>query len=104
MGQQIIKQPDGLYAVFSSVVDAFILLDCTRDDLIEHFMEQEKRNIVRTVDQKLGMLDKGEAAYYQFTMTWDEALAEHRRHVTDDPEGTAMVEEVAARCAKIKRG
>jgi hypothetical protein len=29
VGQQIIKQPDGRLAVFSSIVDAFIVVDAT---------------------------------------------------------------------------
>jgi hypothetical protein len=35
MGRQVIKQPDGLYAVFSTGTDRWIAWDLTRDQYIE---------------------------------------------------------------------
>lgn len=36
MGQQIIKQPNGKYCVWSTTVQNIIYYDCTRNDLIEY--------------------------------------------------------------------
>ena len=85
MGQQIIKQPDGKYALFSSVVDGFVALNCTREDIldiwIEDYLKTTREYITRTCDA-LDRVERGESGskpYYQFTMTWDEALFEHEK-------------------------
>lgn len=40
MGQQIIRQPDGRLAVFSSVVDAFIVVDATPEKILDWRAEE----------------------------------------------------------------
>ncbi len=37
MGQQIVKQPNGQFAIFSSNVDRFIAYDATPDEIYQHF-------------------------------------------------------------------
>ncbi len=39
MPQHIVKQPNGKYAIFSSVVDDFVGYDATPDEVCEHFRE-----------------------------------------------------------------
>jgi hypothetical protein len=84
MGQQIIKQPDGKFAVFSSVVDAFVLYDCTADDIVEHFAEAAAEQARQTARRLVEQVSAGEKAYYQFTMPWDEALALHLGNCDDE--------------------
>ena len=74
MGRQIIKQPNGLYAVWSSVVDNFIGVNCTAQDIIDRFTEEEKERITSSVNETVDLLNQGEKPYYQFTKTWEEAL------------------------------
>ena len=74
MGKQIIKQPNGLYAIWSSIVDDFIYYDCVREDLIEAFVEEAKKDIERNVDNILEKLRSGKKPYYQFTKTLEEAI------------------------------
>ena len=45
MGRQIIKQPNDKYAVWSSVIDDFIIINATPDELIEGFIEEAKETI-----------------------------------------------------------
>lgn len=73
MGHQIIRQPNGKWAVFSSVVDDFVLLDATRDDIVEMRVQDARETIEREIDQKIAALEAGQRAYFQFTMSWDEA-------------------------------
>ena len=81
-GRQIIIQPDGLYAIFSNVVDGWVLYDCTAEDVIDYFVseaaeaEQEKISVV------LDRIQDNEAyrVYEQFTLTFEEADAMHRDH------------------------
>lgn len=74
MGRQIIKQSNGKYAVWSSIVDNFVYYDCIREDLIEAFVEEAKRDIEKNVDDVLEKLRSDEKPYYQFTMTLEEAI------------------------------
>ncbi len=78
MGKQIIEQPNGKYAVWSSNVDNFICYDCTREELIEGFMEEARRDIEKNVDDVLEKLRCGERPYYQFTKTLEEAIEKGR--------------------------
>jgi hypothetical protein len=74
MGRQIIKQPDGLYAVWSSVVDDFILIDATPEEIIADWVEEEEWRIREKVSKIVAQLDEGGKPYYQFTMSWQEAI------------------------------
>lgn len=40
MGQRIVKQPNGRYGIFSTVVDTFTVYDATLDELIEHLRNE----------------------------------------------------------------
>ena len=105
MGHQIIKQPDDLYAVFSSGVDAWILYDCTRQDVIDYyalkaFRDAEERT-ARIIDQ---VDDDPRTAYYQFTMTFAEANAQSQHsggQVLDGPVDERVLEELRALDAEM---
>ena len=43
MGRAVIKQPDGLYAVFSTGVDRWVAWDLTREQYIERRVEEAAR-------------------------------------------------------------
>ena len=75
MGQQIIKQPDGLYALFSSSVDDFVVLNATPQEIIDDWVEQERERLTKRVGEIVAELERGGKPYHQFTMTWDEAKA-----------------------------
>jgi hypothetical protein len=82
MGQQIIQQPDGRLAVFSSEVDGFIILDATPEELLnwraEQAAERARRDTQRELDHVLAGDPRG--VYFQFTRTWEEACRVHREH------------------------
>lgn len=44
MGQHIVKQPNGKYAIFSSVVDHFIAYDATPEEIAAHFRQESIEN------------------------------------------------------------
>jgi hypothetical protein len=95
MGRQIIKQPNGLYAVFSSVVDTFIMWDCTPECIIETWAEEERKRIEQGVRQTCAELDAGGKPYYQFTMDWKEAMATARRAHKQDVDTMKELAEIA---------
>lgn len=74
MGYQIIKQPNGRYAIWSSVVDSFTVVDCTREELIEELVAYARRDIERDVSWRLADIEAGRPAYHQLTLTFDQAV------------------------------
>ena len=74
MAQQIIKQPNGLYAIWCTVYDMFIYTDITAKEYIKIRIKKEALNIKREVTKQVKQLDVGKKPYYQFTMTYKEAL------------------------------
>jgi hypothetical protein len=70
MARQIIKQPNGKYCVFSTVVDSIVDYDMSVDEL----KKDRKNGDEETIDRIITKLENGEKPYYQFTMTFDEML------------------------------
>ena len=74
MGQQIIKQPNGKYCVWSSIVQNVIYFDCTPEEIVEIRVEEyrkEQETFVRDVCKKL---EKTEKPYFQWTKTFKQML------------------------------
>lgn len=74
MSNQIIKQPNGKYALWSSVVDDFVLVDGTREEIIQEFVDRAMRDIERLkadVAETIDKIDAGDPAYMQFTLTFE---------------------------------
>lgn len=82
MGQQIIRQPDGRYAVFSTETETIHVYDATEDELVEWFAERAAEHARQSAREKIALVAAGETrrAYAQFAMTWDEALTQDRDH------------------------
>lgn len=85
MGNQIIKQPDGKFAVLNSNTDTIVLWDATKDEVVDWFFQMELADLERRKQQIAEIVDHVAAgnareAYHQFAMTWDEALASDREH------------------------
>lgn len=80
MSYQIIRQPNGLYAVWSTVVDTFTMTDATPEEIVDEWTEEYRAEVARKVNHIAHQLSDhpGSRPYYQFTMTWSEALEKHR--------------------------
>jgi len=76
MGRTVVKQPNGKYAVFSSIVDDFVIVDADKQELIDSDIEEARERITAKYDEMFEFFDNGEVAprYMNFHMTWDEAL------------------------------
>ena len=74
MGHQIIKQPDGNFCIYSSIVDNIINANCSKEDIIEIF--QSKHGIIgkEHAEDIIKQLEEGKRPYSQFTMSFDEML------------------------------
>lgn len=81
MGQQIIRQPDGRLAVFSSYTDTFIVADATPEELIEWRAEQAAEEAREEARLQIERVLSGESRpYCQFTLTWEQAVEKDREH------------------------
>jgi hypothetical protein len=81
MGRQVIKQPDGLYAIFSSITDTWIVYDATRQEIVDYYVEVAVKDAKRDALRVLDAVDENpRKAYYQFTMTFAEANATSKAH------------------------
>ncbi|KOG22008.1 hypothetical protein [Streptomyces viridochromogenes] len=87
MAEQIIRQPDGRLAVFSSVSDSFVLLDATPDEVVEWRATEAAEAARRNTRAELARVldDANDRPYRQFTLTWEEAS---RRHALADDDET----------------
>lgn len=82
MGMQIIQQPGGKLAVFCSNTDTIIIWDASADELVEWFVKRAAERARQEASRDIEYVIAGEPrhVYYQFTMTWEQALAEDRDH------------------------
>ena len=94
MGWQVIRQPDGRLAVFSSVVDDWIARNLTAEEAEELFAEEMGADIarrLRKIRQNIQHVLDGNAdkAYPITSMTWEqaEAAAKYDPECEDDITG-----------------
>jgi hypothetical protein len=74
MGRQIIKQPNGKYCIFSSIVDNVISYNMGEEEIINKFVEESKIEIEKNVKEIIALLNNNEKPYYQFTHSYEEML------------------------------
>lgn len=86
MARQIIKQPNGLYCLFSSYVDSIVQWNLTADQIIDFLVEEQKKLITHEVSNIISKLNKREKPYHQFTLTYKRALAMTRKRYPEDYE------------------
>jgi hypothetical protein len=72
MARQIIKQPNGKYCIFSTVVDDVVATNMSEYEVIEEYAEEARADIEAKVKGILLALDMGKQPYHQFTKTFDE--------------------------------
>ncbi len=73
MAWEIIKQPDGRFCVYSSIVDHFVYIDQDHDEIKELYKDEWGRRGVEFVDMTLKTLDAGEKPN-QNSQSFDEAV------------------------------
>jgi hypothetical protein len=86
VGTQIVCQPNGKYAVWSSVVDDFVLLDATPEDIIDDWSATEVQRITEHVCNIVAALARNEKPYYQFTRSFEECVKIIRQRRGDNAE------------------
>lgn len=93
MANQIVKQPNGKYAIYSSSVDDFIAVDCENiQEIVDFFVESEKRFWNDRVRRIVGMLNNGEFPYGgSMTMSFQDCVNAIREIHGSDAESLKML-------------
>lgn len=87
MGRQIIKQPNGRYLIFSTIVDNVTHYNMAPEDIIDLWVERERKQITEDVNKTISRLDKGEKPYHMFTQSYNETMDLIKEiHGVDDSE------------------
>lgn len=91
VGTQIIRQPDGRLAVFDTTTDTLVLWDKTADDIVEWFASEAAERARADARRALDHITAGNPrkVYFQFAVTWDEAVAADRDNGGEFTEGKA---------------
>jgi len=74
MSWQIIRQPNNEYCIFSTIVDHFIAVNLSRDELVDFYIKERGKYSDKRVYNVLEELENGMKPYHQFTMTFDESI------------------------------
>jgi len=93
MPKQIVKQPNGKYAIWSTVVDDFVCVECDLAELIDQLCQEEMTRIHKRVTEVVAGLDLGRSPYHQFTKTWDECIGIVKECHGDNAESLGIIRE-----------
>ncbi len=72
MAYQIIQQPDGLFAIWSTISDSVICYDATEEEIVAEIADKERERTASGVKEIIEALKDGKKPYFQFTRTWNE--------------------------------
>ncbi len=73
MGRQIVKQPDGLYSVWSTIVDDFIIKDMSINNVYQFYIIESVKQAIKGVKTEFANIANG---FKRFSMnTWGECEA-----------------------------
>jgi len=73
MGRHIIKQPNGKLAIWSTIVDNFIMTDVTKEEYIAFRIQEETERVEKDINDIVDRLDTGQRQSYT-AHNWEEAL------------------------------
>ncbi|MFJ4413008.1 hypothetical protein [Streptomyces sp. NPDC088925] len=74
MGQQVIKQPDGLLSVFDTSDDTFVLTGATSEQVVAWRVREAADAARKAALREVERVTEGKRAYHQFTLSWKEAV------------------------------
>lgn len=84
MARQIIKQPNGKLAIWSSIVDNFIITDATPEEYIQFRIAEESERVRKEITEIVDKLEAGTRIGY-YNLSWEEALEEIKeRHGAEE--------------------
>ncbi len=88
MSYQIVPQPNGRYAIFSTGCDQFHALNLTEEQVVADFVERAVESTRRECAETFARIKAGPPPHY---WSWAEAVETHRANV--EPHGDEDFEE-----------
>jgi hypothetical protein len=79
MAYQIIQQPNELYMIWSMIDDEPVILDATKQEIIDFFVEECIAQTTYEVNKKIEMIRNGKKPYYQFSLSFDDVMAIYKQ-------------------------
>jgi len=74
MGWQIIQQPNKKFCIFSTVVDNIIYYNATKDQIIDYFLQEERKRVARNIEEIFQEIESGGKPYFQFTKSFEQMI------------------------------
>lgn len=71
---EIIKQPNGKYLLYSTIVDDITHINMSAEDIVNLWIGEARIEINEKVDRIVSQLNEGKKPYYQFTTSYEKAL------------------------------
>jgi len=78
MGRRIIKKDDGTFALWSTVVDSFILDGVSKDEIVNFLAQEAREKAFYEAKHIIHLIEQGNHPYGDF-MTYNEGLRIHRK-------------------------
>lgn len=73
MARQVIKKDNGKYAYFSTILDDFLLDDCSQQDIVDFRIAEENEKIQNDLSEIFTKLDNDIDPYMGFGHSYKEA-------------------------------
>jgi hypothetical protein len=89
MSHQIIEQPDGKLCVFSSIVDGFVIVDATGQDLLDYYAAEAAISERQRVAKIIAHVRSGEPekSYHRNVLSYEQAVTLDRRREAGELDG-----------------
>ena len=78
--QQIIKQSNGKYCLYSSVMGDVVLWDATPDDILNEWVNSYRIEMSQKIKRITESLDDNEKPYYQFTISFEDVIEDLKKN------------------------
>lgn len=76
IGIDVVRQPDGRYAVWDMWLSEFVLINASAEDIIDYYTQWETRNIRRIVTEKVANLEGDRPEWKKLPKSFDDCLAQ----------------------------
>ena len=91
MATRIVLQPNGKFALWSTVVDNFVLIDATKEELVEDMVDRFRHQFAIDVERITSSLLAGGKPYHQMTDSFDDCVDRIRETHGDECEAIDML-------------
>ena len=78
--QQIIKQSNGKYCLYSSIVGDVVLWDATPNDILDEWVNSYRKEMAQKIKKIIESLDDNGKPYYQFTISFEDVIEDLKKN------------------------